>query len=521
MQGFWESAIVPVYFVYGLAFYSLGLALLIESGRTSELSLGRAIRYLAGFGLLHGLHEWLDMIQRELALNYNTELPLWAHWFRLSCLVSSFFALMVFGQALMQLDRLVKPHRLVVALVLVYSALAIGGALVLELNDQAWIASADGLARYMIGIPGAVMACVALWRQRGIFRERNMNLFVTDITIAAIALGLYGVVGQIIVPPSDFALAQIINSERFLDTFGLPVQVIRAGLAVIVTVSMIRVLRALEVENQQRLSAMVEARHRTEVETSQQLARLNEELRLINQQKEKLLHEVRQRDALRGVLLKRITAAQEAERQRIARELHDETGQALTGLAMGLRGITTKLTKTGNESEARFLSTLEKTATSALGDLRGLINDLRPPQLDDMGLVAALRWLVNRCNQTHNSLSVEFTVEGEPFPLPPEIETTLFRITQEGLNNTIKHAMATRAGVKLNFGEIIELLIWDDGKGFDPDEMLEPHTTRTAWGLLGIQERAGLIDADLILKSARGEGTRLIVRLDLEKVLLE
>ena len=519
MSEFWQEAIIPIYFVYGLAFYSMGLALLIESGRSSGLHLARAFRFLAGFGLLHGIHEWLDMLDQILGFYYDQTLPEWLAWIRLSLLIASFLALMAFAEMLRQLEKNTKTYRIISLLLIGYVVVAIGARWALDLDERTWICTSCNLARYILGVPASIMACIALWHQRSVFQERGMQVFVQDLALASVTMAIYGVIGQAFVADMNFFPANTFNDTLFLDLFGFPIQVVRAILAIVVTFSIIRVLRALEVETQQRLKSMEQAKHTVEQQTREQLKELNSELRAINVEKERLLVEVRKRDALRGMLIRRITGAQEAERQRIARELHDETGQALTGLSMGLRGIANKLEKKGNTSEAEFLRKLEKSATIALGELRGLISDLRPPQLDDMGLTVALRWLVNRCDERH-AFNVDYQVNGDIQNLPPEIETTLFRIVQEGLNNITKHSHAENAGVILTFNKQLELKIWDDGKGFNLAEVLEPHTARTAWGLLGMQERASLIDAQLHLESALGQGTTLTLTLDLvpEKV---
>ena len=243
----------------------------------------------------------------------------------------------------------------------------------------------------------------------------------------------------------------------------------------------------------------------------EELARYNQELREANEETSRLLEEVRRSDARRGELIQNITAAQEAERQRIARELHDETGQALTGVALGLRGLTAQAEIDPHLVQQR-LPILETMATTALGQLRNLINDLRPPQLDDMGLAAGLRWLVERFNEQHpTQASIE--IRGEARSLPPEIEITLFRIAQEGLTNIAKHARAKHAMVILDYEDGPTLTVRDDGVGYVPAAVLNHRTPHTSWGLIGMQERANLINATLSLEASPGEGACLTVRL--------
>jgi len=222
-----------------------------------------------------------------------------------------------------------------------------------------------------------------------------------------------------------------------------------------------------------------------------------------------LIHETRLRDARRGELLQRITAAQEAERQRIARELHDETGQTLTGLALGMSSVGQLIHDAPQQAAAR-VAELRDMCTHAIGELRHLINYLRPSQLDDLGLVAALRWHIDEINR-RSPTEFSFEVIGAPRRLLPEAETTLFRIAQEGLNNVVKHANAKTATLQLEYtAGAVTLVLCDDGRGFDVEERLRPGAG-LAWGLVGIQERATLAGGDLTVESAPGEGVCLRV----------
>ena len=513
-ERFWDNSIVIIYFFYGLAFYSLGFALLIESGRASALRLARSMRLLAGFGLLHGVHEWFDMLDQILERYYDTAFPDLLRWARLSVLITSFIALLAFGEHLYssKSQRQKLTWHITIGVVTWYAISTVSAIYVYDLENGAWDSAIHILSRYIIGIPGALLACVALWQQRVSFREQGMDRFNRDLTVAAVGFALYGVIGQLFTNKSKLFPSTFLNTEQFESVFGFPIELFRAVIAAVVTISMIRVLRALEVENRQRLTAIETEKIDTERKNREELTRLNAELKHANEETTKLLAEVRQRDALRGELLHRITAAQEAERQRIARELHDGTGQALTGLALGLRGLVQQMDGSQTKLQSH-LSNLEGMATNSLGELRHLINDLRPPQLDDMGLVAALRWMAERFND-RDILDVKFKVYGDPYPLPSDVETTLFRIAQECLTNVIKHAQATLATLSLDYDDGPSLAVQDNGCGFEIETTLEPGTLHTAWGLIGMQERAALINATIDLCSDIGKGTGLTVRLN-------
>ncbi len=217
-------------------------------------------------------------------------------------------------------------------------------------------------------------------------------------------------------------------------------------------------------------------------------------------------------------MLRQIVAAQEAERQRIARELHDETGQSLTALGLGLRGVATHL-RNDVEKAAHNLRQLEGMAADSLDELRRLIDDLRPSHLDDLGLPAALRWYASEI-ENRTSLQISIDAPNGPCVLPLQIKTALFRIAQEALTNTIKHADARNVWMVLSRGNgYVKLDIRDDGKGFEQKSL--PTKNRPAWGVMGMQERTGLCGGQFTLKSAPGWGTEIQVEIPCEDAVLE
>ena len=275
-------------------------------------------------------------------------------------------------------------------------------------------------------------------------------------------------------PPST-----VINQELFFELFGFPVQLLRAGAAIFVAIFVIRFMRSFEVENQQRLDKLQEDR----------------------------LNEARRREALRGDLLRRVVVAQESERQRIARELHDETGQSLTAIGLGLRGVATTVRQDVDKA-AHNLRQLEGLVANSLDELQRVIADLRPSHLDDLGLSAALRWYTGEVGR-RTSLSVDFEIKGDRKELPMEVMTALFRVAQEALNNVVKHAEAQNASVYLLYDDLsATVIIVDDGCGFDLNRQ---NKDRKSWGLEGMRERASLFGGKLTIYSQPGKGTQVEV----------
>jgi two-component system sensor histidine kinase UhpB len=207
-----------------------------------------------------------------------------------------------------------------------------------------------------------------------------------------------------------------------------------------------------------------------------------------------------------------IINAQEQERQRIARELHDETSQVLTSLLISL-AVLEKSIET-QEARERIADT-RALAHSTLRAIRNLSIDLRPSALDDLGLLPALRWYVKEY-QKKCSLEVEFHASGFKERLPAEMETALYRIVQECLTNTAKHANARRVTILLKENtNMVYARIVDDGHGFDYEALLKTPIQERGLGLAGMYERAVLLDGTLNIHSVPGQGTTIEVSIPL------
>jgi signal transduction histidine kinase len=688
ISAFFVRNIIPVFFFYGLAFFVMGLALALASRRTSEFRFAQAIVPLALFGILHGIHEWVEMFQKVGSLTTGYTPGVTDEVLRLLLLVASFMALMAFGLVLLSPERL-RTRLLVAALVamlLVWLASVVVTSIALQSTVEQTLAQADVLARYSLGIPAALVGAWALMAQQRTFREYDMPQFGRDLVWVTTALLLYGVVGQFFVRETLIVPSNLVNSTLFLQLFGVPVQLFRGAMAAVMAVFMLRALNAFELENRRRLAMANQAKLDAQAEAlaaerriGQERERLNADLRRTAQELALLLElsnvlampmelQDRLRSALQrlvnsiefadaglvllrqigndgvetsvsmgfdngngdqwlesardlgvmgtdrgmvmcrhrdgttmavpfgeameeprchlqpsptvmislpllveqkvigsivlaqsgtsgyrglsqpelelligiarqlslsienarlyqaaqehervlGEMLRQVVGAQEAERQRIARELHDATGQSLTAISLGLRGVETMLGQADPAKLSDQIAELRTYSTNALGELRSIIADLRPSILDDMGLAAALKWYVQGFER-RRGIATTLEVTGTTVRLPAEIETVLFRVTQEALTNVAKHAEASSVTVRLDYTPTqVTLTIADDGSGFDIHKILRNGEQPPGWGLLDIQERAALVGGTYRIDSQPGQGTSVQIALPLK-----
>jgi signal transduction histidine kinase len=208
-------------------------------------------------------------------------------------------------------------------------------------------------------------------------------------------------------------------------------------------------------------------------------------------------------------LLGKVISAQEEERRRIARELHDGPAQDLAALLVALDALQIPASRTASRDS--LLRRVRAQTHGTLRDIRHLLVDLRPSALDDLGLVPAVRWFVETRLTGLNIEADVATVDAER-RLPPELENVLFRLVQEAVNNVVKHAKPRRLRVRLDLsGKVVVALVEDDGGGFDPSVI--QHSKTKGLGLAGMHERAALAGGTLEVVSQPGQGTRVTARI--------
>jgi len=231
-------------------------------------------------------------------------------------------------------------------------------------------------------------------------------------------------------------------------------------------------------------------------------------------EKTRLLEELREKEQIRSDLIKKLLTAHEDEQRRIARELHDETGQSLTALILEVEMLRT-LVEEGKAASVAELDRLQALAETTLEEVRKLIYDLRPTILDDLGIAAALRWYVHHQLEPRG-LSVDLHLRLGEARLDPMLETALFRIAQEALWNVVKHAGATHVDVALTLNNgRLRLRVQDNGRGFRPRQRGSAGPLAGGMGLRGMEERAALLGGTVTVTSTAGAGTEVVAELPL------
>lgn len=468
-----------VFFIYGLAFFGMGLAMAMEAGRPSALAEARVLIPLAGFGLIHGAHEWMEsyLLQAE---SLGASLPPWMPWLRLGMLIGSFSSLLLFSfQALRMVRRpLRRNYRLMVyALIGYFVFIPVSAILTYAETETSWINVADGLARYLLAVPASALAAMGLRARSKQTREESPRLSL-NLNVAALAFAFYTLT-QLFVHPIAMFPARFINEEAFNAMVGFPIQVVRSMAAAVITIGLLRATHAADEIRQRELFSAQQAR----------------------------LKALEEQESLRRELLQHTVRAQEDERARIARELHDETAQTLSAFTLELAVL--QKDKLRKSDLKRAVEHLQELSVDMSRGIYRMVHDLRPSQLDDLGLVPALRFLCEQKCRKFN-LDLNFETNGSPRRLDPLLETVLFRVGQEALKNLALHSQVQQGRVEIVYAEDeVILRVSDRGCGFDPAQNFHPPH---GWGLAGMKERVESIGGVLNIASAPGAGTTIEVR---------
>ena len=471
----------------------------------------------------------------------------------------------------------VKVMSLVIGLVLVLgtsSMLEVGATFTHTLEDQ-WDANAEAVGRQVAGraldliIAGDRSALRELLVKTRDVDEDARYLFILDADGAVLAHTFPGAVPSYVRSAnragggSPTVAVVYLGGERIRDT-AVPIVGGRAGtlhlgltearlrnsvaalkwrlLLIAIIVSLAGLVAALmftsriiepmdDLVNVAGALARGDSWHRASIVSGDEIGRLGaafnamaESLEQTSQENSRLLVELRAKESMRVRLLDQVIGAQEDERRRVARELHDGTGQSLTAILISLRVLEEASQDCAGCSQSGSVRShaegARAVASQTLDEVRRLARDLRPAVLDDLGLPAALE----RCSKEFArmcNIPIDYQVVGmDDVRLLPQVETALYRIAQEALTNAARHSGAHSVNLALErHGDSIHVVVEDDGSGFDVEARLA-NLNGSGLGLFGMKERAGLVGGTLTVESVPGFGTTVFVQVPLMECVL-
>ncbi|MBL1138341.1 MAG: hypothetical protein HND46_23800 [Chloroflexi bacterium] len=447
-----------VLFVYGLTFFVMGVAVFMHSRRHSRLRLARDLYWLAAFGILHGIYEWGDIFIPIQAEKLSTQYVQILYTLHVILLAFSFMCLLMFG--IVTLETRLPPARVAgLLLVIVWS---VGFILILYTVSplRTSLGYSKTLARYLLCLPGSLLAAYGLrYQAKTHITPLNIPYIQQTLRIAGMALIAYGIFAGIMVYPADFFPANLINRALLEDTFGLPIEVWRSLAGLVLAVAIIRTLEVFEIEIDQIIEKM----------------------------------EVEQ--------------IQATERSRIGQEIHDGAIQGVYSASLILESIA-PLIPTDSEV-ARRLQQASNVLNAVNTDLRSYMISLRAESKPDPLIPSLQRIAADP--RYHGLLDIRLDYDTEPNLKPMQI-THLLAIIQESLANTLRHARAHRVYIRVKrSADLLQVQIADDGRGF------VPQTSVVGYGLRFMRDRARLLGGDLVVDSAPGRGTNIILTLREEK----
>jgi signal transduction histidine kinase len=486
-----ETNRIIVLSVYGQVFFVMGLAIALQSRRRSQLPLARALPWLAGFGLVHGLMEWGYLfvpIQAGFLPQTVIELLL---LLQLAMKPISFALLFQFGVELVLNTREAgsDPPRIggqpwlrlvpTVALALwavATVALSATTGPAFTASPGPWLRSADidpalahigaplavgdVVARGMLGLPASLIAAIGLRRTTHLLGPMAGRGVSTALGAASVTFVVYAVLAGLVPLPAPFPPASIINGRTVFETLGVPIEVFRSvtGLAMAVAV-----IRSLELFDQETDRALAEARRRE-------------------------------------LLLR--------ERERIGRDLHDGIIQSIYAAGLHLEQASTEIGE-GERARER-IGTVMAELNRITNDIRSTIFDLRSGELESRDAEAIVLAVADEL-QAHTLVGLEISMEGLFRPrLRPEQAEHLRHLVTEAFSNILRHARATNVAVRMACTRRrFTLEIQDDGTGFDPGADAGRGRRGRAQGVANMRRRAELLEGDLSIESEPGRGTLL------------
>jgi signal transduction histidine kinase len=445
-----------IYFTYGLIFFILGVAIFLQTRRSSRLELSRNLRWLAWFGIAHGFYEWGEIFIPIQAEYLDLQAVRFLELLQLILLASSYSFLMEFGFALLLTGKRQYWHHWLTAILFTGWLIVTIGMIPPEItNERLWRYPSNTFARYFIGFPGGLLAAYSL-RQYTLLRIKPLNVprIVTTLQIAGITLGMYALLSGLIPPPVDFFPGNVINRTSFTDFFGVPPLIFRSLTGAILVITFIHALDIFDVETARRIEELEQGHILT------------------------------------------------AERERLARDLHDGAIQKVYTAGLLVESAS-KLAEPKSEISAR----LEKSIfvlNDAIIDLRRNLAELHSNSHNPIESLPSL--LRQIANNPHYSALVNTKLKillADHTHLSAIQSVHVRAIVNEAMANIVRHAQAQNVEIlaQEKNGQL-QIIIKDDGTGFSSEQ-------RVGYGLRNMQDRTRLLNGSLTLTNDHGTSITL------------
>lgn len=443
-----------ILFSYGLVFFILGFAIILQARQSSRLDLARSLRWLAAFGITHAFNEWGDLFIPIQSSYLSQPIVQMLKVIQLVLLAISFACLFEFGLAVLRpLGRARWLHGFPAGLLVAWTFAIFFVILPLLPDPTAWYRTSNALARYFIGFPGGLLAAYGL-RVHTFQRIKPLNvpIIVSTLRVAGFSLGVYACLSGLIPPPVGFFPGNWLNSQTFMDWVGVPPLVFRSLVGLVIAVAVIRALEVFDLETERRIESL-------------------EQQQIIN-----------------------------AEHERLARELHDGAIQKVYTAGLLVESAA-RLAEPQSELSSRLeraVGVLNDSITDLRHNLAELHHETQPAQEPLQKLLEQL------AKDPHYNSLVNISFDSglnNGHTLTPLRTGHVLAIVNEALANIARHAHAQKVKIQAeDIGEMLKITIKDDGVGIPPQ-------AQAGYGLRNMRDRARLLDGKIDFADVAGKGT--------------
>lgn len=477
MNDILQFKLLPLYFVYGLSFYTMGIAIALQYRSYSSYRLANSLSLLAAFALLHGFSEWGSVFIPVKVPDFGN-FPLWKLVAIQRMLQSvSYFFLFCFGVKLISDSRKQNFFWWVTLPTVAFTGWLVYFSRFIPLvgiNEQMeWLVHSEYWSRYLLAFPAGIFTAYGLFLQIPEVRKINETSVLRNLWLAVVAFGFFALFSGLVVPHGVGYFSKYINADIFRQLTGLPIEIFRTVTALLATWSITNMLAIFDLENQ------------------------------------------------RQVMDSRRLEAVYQERERFARDLHDDVIQSIYGVGLSLQ-TTVPLMEKDQGRAAKQVGSAVKRLNKVIHALRAYIHGLET-QAVDQDLKTLLVDMVAQFREK-TGLRIKLTVH---LPLLSDIrpangekdwQQQLQQIIREALNNVVRHARASKAEVNIDLEEdYLSVSVQDNGRGLYPERVAPAGTENIHLGMRNMQARAALLGGELEVYSRPGQGTRLVISIPLNE----